>query len=388
MDAGPVQSEGKVSAKTRRAFDKIALVLQGGGALGAYQAGVYEALHEAGIEPDWVAGISIGSINGAIIAGNPPERRLERLREFWELVTSRPVFPLLDPRLIDGDAPRRMFNALSSAETMLLGQPGFFTPRVPNPWFLPRGAKGATSIYDSTPLRRTLSRLVDFEYLNEGPVRYAAGAVNIATGNFYFFDSAYQRIDIEHPMASGALPPALPMIRIGTDYYWDGGIVSNTPLQHLCEHAGHNDLLVFQVDLFGARGPVPRDMFDVLAREKDIRYSSRTRLITDMFRRLHRDKVMMRRLLAKIPEERLSEEERALKAELASLPEITILHLIYQQKAYEGDDKDYDFSAVSMREHWRAGYRDTKATLEHRDWLEPPPESEGMVIHDIHSARD
>jgi len=389
MDAGPVKPEGKAAEKVRRTgFDKVALVLQGGGALGAYQAGVYEALHEAGLEPDWVAGISIGSINGAIIAGNPPERRLERLREFWELVTSRPVFPFLDPRLFDGDAPRRLFNATSSAQTMLFGQPGFFTPRVPNPWLLPRGAKGATSLYDSAPLRRTLSRLVDFDYLNEGPVRYAAGAVNVATGNFYFFDSAYQRIDIEHPMASGALPPALPMVRIGTDYYWDGGIVSNTPLQHLCEHAGHDNLLVFQVDLFGTRGHIPRDMFDVLAREKDIRYSSRTRMITDMFRRLHHDKVLMRRLLAKIPEDRLNEEERELKAALASLPEITILHLIYQQKAYEGDDKDYDFSAVSMREHWRAGYRDTKATLEHRDWLEPPSESEGMVIHDIHSARD
>jgi NTE family protein len=389
MDAGPISPQPESRQRWRpEGCDQIALVLQGGGALGAYQAGVYEALHEAGLEPDWIAGVSIGSINGVIIAGNPPEKRLEKLREFWETITARPVIPFFDPGLIDGDGPRRAFHSLSSSLAALLGQPGFFEPRVPSPWFAARGAQGATSLYTTEPLRKTLGRLVDFELLNQSDVRYAAGAVNVATGNFYFFDSAHQRIAPEHAMASGALPPALPMMRIGTDYYWDGGIVSNTPLQHLLEHAKSRNLLIFQVDLFGARGPVPRDMYDVAARQKDIQYSSRTRMVTDMFMRLHREKVMMRQILGKVPEGDLSEEERRRKQELASLPEIALLHLIYQQKAHECENKDYDFSASSMHSHWKSGYRDTKATLQHGEWLKMPSEEQGIVMHDIHHVPD
>ena len=389
MDAGPIPAPPTPHARWRpEGCDQIALVLQGGGALGAYQAGVYQALHEAGLEPDWVTGVSIGSINGAIIAGNPIERRLERLEEFWDTITARPVLPFLAPDMIDGDGPRRAFHSLSSMMAMTLGQPGFFTPRNPNPWLAPRGARGATSLYDTAPLRETLARLVDFDLLNSRAVRYAAGAVNVATGNFYFFDSAHQEIGPEHAMASGALPPALPMVRIGTDFYWDGGIVSNTPLQHLLDHAGSSNLLVFQVDLFGARGPVPRDMFDVLARQKDIQYSSRTRMVTDMFMRLHRSKMKLRELLAKMPDDTLDDEDRKLKKELSSLPEIAILHLIYQQKAHECENKDYDFSATSMRSHWKSGYRDTRATLQHEDWLKMPSEEQGMVMHDVHRALD
>lgn len=364
--------------------DNIALVLQGGGALGAYQAGIFQALHEAGLRPDTVAGVSIGGINAAIIAGNPPERRVERLREFWETVTSRPVslFGL------DSEALRKATNAWSALLTTTLGQPGFFKPNVVSPWISPRGTPTATAFYDAMPLRETLSRLVDFDRLNNGAVRYAAGAVNVLNGNFAYFDSTQVAILPEHVMASAALPPAFPPVRIGTDYYWDGGLVSNTPLQHVLENAASLHMLVIQVDLFSARGALPQDMDDVLARQKDIQYSSRTRLVTDYFRAKHDRDVVLKKLLAKIPDNQLDADERTTKARLAHMPEATILELIYQQAAYETQAKDYEFSAASMREHWNSGYLDMQRTLRHRDWLDVAESAAGLSVHDIHRVDD
>ena len=321
--------------------DHIALVLQGGGALGAYQAGVYQALHEAGLWPDSVAGVSIGGINSAIIAGNRPERRLERLREFWDTVTAGRGWPWLP----EGDDARKMHNMWSSMMTMAFGQPGFFSPRPENAWFSPRGARSATAFYDTAPLRETLLRLVDFDVLNNGDVRYAAGTVNVATGNFAYFDSTKTTIGPEHVMASGALPPALPMVPIGTDQFWDGGLVSNTPLQHIIDNPIGDHVLVFQVDLFSARGPLPRDMPDVLGRLKDIQYSSRTRLVTDYYQRLYAKDLLLKRLLDRLPDDLLEADEKAEKDRLAHMAAFTILQLVYQQAAYEGEAKDYEFSA-------------------------------------------
>ena len=359
---------------------RVALVLQGGGALGAYQAGVYQALHEVGIEPDFVSGVSIGAINAAIIAGNSPDRRLSRLRAFWDGITERRIWPFTP----DGDAPRKARNATSSWVTMLMGQPGFFSPHFPNPWLSFAGARTATSYYDSTPLRATLSELVDFSIINSQAIRFAVGAVNVLSGNFAYFDNAHETIEPEHIMASGALPPALPMVKIGTDYYWDGGLVSNTPLQHLLDLEDRVNSLVFQVDLFSARGDLPRDIQDVMGRHKDITYSSRTRYNTDLFRRIQSWKTRCYQALAKVPEDQLTEQERRLKEELADLPEILILHIIYQQKAYEGHAKDYEFSGTSMREHWQSGYEDTKRTLKRKEWLTMPPAGSGIVVHDVH----
>ncbi len=358
----------------------ISLVLQGGGALGAYQAGVYQALHEAGLEPDWVAGVSIGAINSAIIAGNPRERRVERLRRFWDTITARPVswLPGFD------DASKAALGAWSSLMTTALGQPGFFTPNLPNPWISPPGSPSATAFYNTAPLAKTLAELIDFDLLNDGPVRYAAGAVDVLNGNFQYFDRADQRIGPEHVMASGALPPALPMVRVGTDWFWDGGLVSNTPLQHVLERGGSLDQMIFQVDLFSASGAMPRTMSEVLARQKDIQYSSRTRLVTDQAAALHRSTQVLKRVLDKVPPELLSEEEAALKESLAQQAEITILHLIYHQAAFEGQAKDYEFSAETMRLHWDSGYRDAKATLDHRAWLTMPEEFGGIRVHDVH----
>ncbi len=212
------------------------------------------------------------------------ERRLERLEEFWTTITAS------DPITAwpEGDALRKFRNAFSAMNAMLFGQPGFFAPNTSNAWLAQRGSKAATAMYDTSPLRETLGRLVDFDLLNSGKVRFAVGAVNVANANFAYFDNANITIGPEHVMASGALPPALPMVRIGKNHYWDGGLVSNTPLMHLLDNCGSRNTLVFQVDLFSARGEIPRDLPEVMSRTKDIQYSSRTRLITDYFVKTHK----------------------------------------------------------------------------------------------------
>ena len=360
--------------------DVISLVLQGGGALGAYQAGVYQALHEAGLEPDWVVGVSIGAINSAIIAGNPREKRLERLEEFWTTITAHDPFTVWP----DGDAPRKLRNGMAAMNAMLFGQPGFFKPNIQNAWVAQRGSKTATAFYDTSPLHKTLGRLVDFELLNSGVTRFAVGAVNVETANFAYFDNADITITAEHVMASGALPPALPMVRIDKNYYWDGGLVSNTPLLHLLENCGSQNTLVFQVDLFSSRGDIPRDMPEVLSRQKDIQYSSRTRMMTDHYLRVHRLQQALRDAYDLIPDDKLSPEQRKQKADLQHLPAINIMQLIYRQKAYEGDAKDYEFSRLSMKDHWRSGYFDTRNTLYHKDWLVMSETGDGIFSHDIH----
>ncbi len=378
--ARPYQSE----AWRPERCDRVALVLQGGGALGAYQAGVYQAMHEAGVEPDWVSGVSIGAINSAIIAGNPPKHRLRQLQAFWEMITDRKIWPFTP----DGDIFRKARNAHSCLVTSVAGQPGFFKPRFPNPWMSLTGASTATSYYDTDPLRDTLTELVDFSLINDRVTRFSVGAVNVLTGNFVYFDNAKEEIEPEHIMASGALPPALPMVKIGTDYFWDGGIVSNTPLQHLLDQDDKLNTLVFQVDLFSARGMLPRDIQDVLARHKDIMYSSRTRYTTDVYRRIQNLKMLLANALAKVPQEALNDEDRRRLDELADLPEITILHIIYQQKAYEGHAKDYEFSGTSMREHWQSGYEDTRRTLKRQEWMTMPAPGSGVVVHDVHRHED
>jgi NTE family protein len=360
--------------------DRIALVLQGGGALGAYQAGVYQALHEAGLEPDWISGVSIGGINAAIIAGNRPEDRLEALSEFWRRITDRALWAYAP----DGDFFRQWRNAYSAFATMMFGQPGFFSPHKVNPWFTMPGAATATSYYDSAPLRETLAEIVDFELLNKKTHRFSVGAVNVQSGNFVFFDNKNDTILPEHVMASAALPPGFPMVKIGTEHYWDGGVVSNTPLQHLLAQDDNLNSLVFQVDLFSARGPLPRTIQDVMGREKDIVYSSRTRQVTDMFARLQRWKTRAYEALVKVPEADLTPEQRAMRDKLADLPQATILQMIYQRKIYESNARDYEFSADSMHEHWQAGLDDTRKTLSRKDWLSIPPQGVGIVTHDVH----
>lgn len=380
MAKRPAASHFGSIAKIADQYDRVALVFQGGGALGAYQGGVYQALAEAGCEPTWLTGVSIGSINAAIIAGNRPEDRLPRLKQFWETISGRTVFPFRP----QGDIDRDLRNRLSSWMTIALGQPGFFRPRFPNPWLLPTGADNATSLYDTSELRDTLEALVDFDRLNDGKKRFSVGAVHVRTGNFAYFDSADMRIGPEHIMASGALPPGLPAVRIDGEDYWDGGIVSNTPLTYLLGQDEDRSSLVFQVDLFSARGELPRDMSDVLERHKDISYSSRTRQNTDVFRRFHQLKMKLYDALSRLPLDQLSEEERKILDDYSHAGVVNIVHLIYQKKNYEGQAADYEFSNRSMLEHWDAGFADTIKTLRHDEWLLPPGRDVGVAIHDVH----
>jgi NTE family protein len=374
----------KIDDITRRisVYKTIALVLQGGGALGAYQAGVFEGLTEAGIDPDWLAGVSIGAANAAIIAGNPRERRIERLRDFWETVSTSSLWD----GLFSIDATRAVRNQSSAFLAMAGGIPGFFRPKAFNPFAGFFGAEEATSYYDTDELKNTLNRLIDWNILNDQQKRLSVGAVEISSGNGRYFDTTKERLGPEHIMASGALPPALPAITIGEEQYWDGGIVSNTPLQYLMDRDDMDDTLAFQVDLFSARGKIPRNLADVMARQKDITYSSRTRSSTDSFKKTHDLRMHLKNALTRVDKAHFTAEDRAFLASVDDVPQVNIIHLIYQQKSYEGQAKDYEFSASSMQDHWAAGLADTRKTLKHGDWLDAPSETDGVIVHDIHRA--
>jgi len=356
-------------------------VLQGGGALGAYQAGVFEALSRFYCEPAWLAGISIGAINAALIAGNPAGARVARLREFWELVSSSPQMPAV--ALSTG--ARESLNETNAAQVMMFGVPGFFAPRFPPAPFQPRGTPGAISYYDTEPLRQTIERLVDFDLVNSGAVRLSVGAVNVRSGNFEYFDSARQRIDARHIMASGALPPGFPPVEIDGEHYWDGGLVSNTPLQYVLDQKSDRRRVVFQVDLFAATGALPTTLAEVNERERDIRFSSRTRLNTTNELDRHVVALTARRLIAKLPQAlRDDPDARALSAMHCECG-VDVVHLIYRSKHYESQSKDYEFSRLSMQEHWDAGRADMAHTLHDPRWVGHRPSIDGVHVFDLTS---
>jgi NTE family protein len=360
------------------------LVLQGGGALGSYQAGAFQALCHAGFEPEWIAGISIGAINAAIIAGNEPERRVPRLKEFWEMVSA----PVPWNPVIKGDRGRSVFNETSAALIATFGVPGFFTPRLPPALLWPPGSPQAQSYYDTSPLKKTLERLVDFDRINDLKCRLSVGAVSVTSGNFRYFDNVEfkrlgKKIGPEHVMASGALPPGFPSIAIEGEHYWDGGIASNTPLDYVLDEETSRDLLIFQVDLFSARGPLPESLLEAAEREKDIRYSSRTRMNTDKNKQIHNARKALRDLLDKLPDHLRNDPSIEILCKAAKENTVTVVHLIYKSKNYEHSSKDYDFSHVGMVEHWGAGVRDVHLSMRHKEWLERPQNGETMVTYDL-----
>lgn len=359
--------------------ERTVLVVQGGGALGAYQAGAYEQLALAGHEPDWVAGISIGAINAALICGNPPERRVEHLRAFWQQVTSN----LTMAPWFRGPMARQMFNEFSAASVMSMGVPGFFRPKMVTSAFLPASLQQGASYYDTAPLRDTLNKFVDFDHLNDRGPRLSVGAVEVTTGNFAYFDSEKERITVDHIMASGALPPGFPAVHINGKSYWDGGLVSNTPLQYVFDTVADGRLLIFQIDLFSARGALPKNLPDVAQRAQDIRYSSRTRLTTDRYVQLHKLRAAADRLYARLPEDLRQDADMA--ALLAAGPscDVTLVHLIHRKEAYEGASKDYEFSRLSMEEHWAAGHRDVVRTFAHPKWQARTHDHDGLRVFDL-----
>jgi NTE family protein len=368
-------------------FECIALLLQGGGALGAYQAGVYEALAEANLEPDWIAGISIGAINAALIAGNAAGDRVDRLRTFWHSVTrdtlSMPM-PSLPTQAGDASA-HQMMNWLSAVEAYLTGVPGFFTPRLLTPWLEPKGSVKATSFYDTHALRRTLETLVDFERLNSGEIQLTVGAVNVETGDFVNFDNRERKITVDHIMASGALPPGLPPVDADGAYYWDGGVVSNTPLQWLVDRKAFVDTLVFQIDLWSSKGEFPRNMVETLTRQKDIQYSSRTRSNTERFQQEHQMRHKIAKMLKLLPPDLKSSSEAKSLAGHADDSVYNIVHLICHNRDFEGYAKDVEFSRYNMELHWRTGYGDTLHALRHPDVLKRPRNADGIAIFDFSS---
>ena len=356
---------------------QVVLVLQGGGALGAYQVGVYEALHEAGIEPDWVIGTSIGAINAALIAGNAPENRVERLRDFWTRVEQG-----------SGDDPLRFWTGLANMAanltTVTRGIPAFFTPN-PVAWIssqTPLGIENA-AYYTTAPLRETLSELVDLDHCAEHQIRLTVGAVNARTGEMRYFDSRDEHLGIDHVLASGALPPAFPAVRIDGDPYWDGGIYSNTPVEAVLDDKPRKDSLIFTVNMWNPEGPEPESLWQVMGRTKDIQFASRANSHVTKQKQIHHLRHIIRELAKELPEKARASPKAK---ELASWGCGTTMHiarLVASKLGGEDHTKDIDFTPAGIRARWQAGYADTKRMVAGAPWTAPVDPMDGVVIHDL-----
>jgi len=358
--------------------DRRILVLQGGGALGAYQAGVCEGLATAGFAPDWIAGVSIGAINTALMAGNPPERRIERLREFWNRVSAHSPFVL--PSAMDFARP--FMNRMSAASVATLGIPGFFKPRLLPPYLAPEGSLGAMSFYDTEPLRATLNELVDFDRINKRDVRISLGAVNARTGESRYFDSAHDTIDASHIMASGALPPGFPPVEIAGEFYWDGGILSSTPLQYVCE-AFRISALVVAVDLFSGKGEMPQNLGQAMERAKDIQYQSKQRLTGDLIRRIETLRSTLADVLARLPDSLRSDPEVQKLAEVGKRGPLSLVHLVNRHDTGSSDFKDYEFSRATVDDLWRGGQHDIQKVLTDPDGCKITDYGNGVRVFDV-----
>lgn len=396
VDPNNLMAKLKTSRLKVPKYPRIALVLQGGGALGSYQAGVIQGLHEIDLDPNWVAGISIGAINCALIAGNAPKDRLNALKEFWDTICQPPsllsqtfsnMFGMFGPaaepmRSLTMASTERMFGAYSATQTLLEGQPGFFTPRPLAPG---GGGPDRTSYYDTTPLYATLERLVDFDRINNKEMRVSIGATNVQTGNFVYFDNMEMRLEAKHFIASGALPPGFAAVEIDGEFYWDGGCVSNTPLDYVLNVLPRKDTLIFQVDLWSARGTLPTDLFEVLERQKDIQYSSRTRGVTNQLNDLQRLRQKLWDTIARIPKKVRDNDPYfdAMAKEIFGA-RFNCIQLIYKNKPTAGHYKDFEFSHETMTHHWKTGLADMRRTLENPKCLDMPPPGENFVTYDVH----
>lgn len=359
-------------------YGQTVLVFQGGGALGAYQVGVYQALHEAGIEPDWVIGTSIGAINASIIAGNEPANRLDRLTEFWRRVEHGHVFDTPAPGLAGN-----LFNPMRTMSAIMGGIPSFFTP---NPLaflspHVPLGSDGA-GYYSTEPLRKTLVDLSDFELINRGDTRLTVGAANVRTSEMHYFDSQDTALDVRHVLASGALPPAFPAVRIDGELYWDGGIVSNTPVEAVFDDAPRRDAMVFAVHLWNPHGGEPQSIWEVMNRQKDIQYSSRANSHITRQRQLHKLRHVITQLAAMVPSGSYPDAEVEELAGYGCVTKMHVIRLLAPALDNEDHSKDVDFSPRGIRERREAGYRDTRATLEQAPWRADSDPLEGFILHE------
>jgi NTE family protein len=368
------------AARAARPPGQIVLVLQGGGALGAYQVGVYQALHEAGFEPDWVIGTSIGAINAAIVAGNAPGERVAKLHAFWDSLQWRTPWGV-------PVAPPGVLNPLANLTTLTQGIGGFFAPN-PASWWGPFASLGLerAAFYDTAPLRATLEGLVDFKRIAQGATRLTVGAVNVRTGEMRYFDSRRDKLAAAHVMASGALPPAFPAIRIGGEPYWDGGVYSNTPIEAVLDDNPRRSSTIFAVHMWNPSGSEPDTIWQVLGRQKDIQYASRAGSHIARQQQIHRLRHVINELVARLPErERARNDVR----ELAAWGCSTTMHIVrLLAPRLEGEDhtKDIDFTPAGIRARCEAGYRDTKEAIAEAPWTAPADPLQGVYVHDHASA--
>lgn len=358
--------------------EQTILVVQGGGALGAYQAGVYAGLEECGLAADWVTGVSIGAINAALIAGNPPGGRVARLREFWDRVSAQTQFDLPSSMGL----MRPLLNRASAASAFVSGVPGFFTPRTLPPQLASEGSMEALSFYDTEPLKATLRELVDFDFINQKHVRLALGAVNVATGNSVYFDNSKMRIQPEHVMASGALPPGFPPVEIDGERYWDGGIVSNSPLSYVMDEAYRSDALIFQIDVFSGLGESPKNLDQVRERVKDIQYASKTRVNTSRLQDFEEVRAALGRVMEKLPESLQSDPDvKKLKA-ISRRGALTLVHFINRHDTHSSYFKDCEFSRATVNELWNAGQSDVRHAITRPALRQAIDLGHGMRIYD------
>ncbi len=370
------QSPTSIRSLGRSLPGQVVLVFQGGGALGSYQAGVYQALQEGGIEPDWIIGTSIGAINASLIAGNPPERRLPRLQEFWKRMEQRPLWNF--PRLFPG------FNeSLSYLSTVANGIQGFFKP---NPLAYagpdyPLGTDGA-GYYSTEPLEQTLCELVDFELVNRCTPRLTVGAAHVRTSQMRYFDSRDCLLGVKHVMASGALPPAFPAIRVDGELYWDGGILSNTPTEAVFDDNPRRNSLIFSVHMWNPSGAEPTTIAEVLNRQKDVQYSSRIASQIARQQQAHRLRHVISELAARLPEEQRNSEEVRELAGYGCQTRMHVVRLLAPQLDMESHTKDIDFSPSGIRQRWDAGHAHTKAVLDRSPWVGEFDPLSGVILHE------
>ncbi|MDO8654475.1 MAG: patatin-like phospholipase family protein [Undibacterium sp.] len=360
---------------------RIVLVLQGGGALGAYQAGVYQALHEHGLVPDWIVGTSIGAINAVLLAGNPPETRLQKLKQFWERVSHQDGVDLASIP----DTYRRSNIWLSTLDTILRGVPGFFKPRVLSLFGMSVAVRPEdASFYDTTPLANTLAELVDFDYLNAADgMRLTVNAMKVKTGELASFDNAHITMSADHVLASGALPPGFPPVRIDGELYWDGGLYSNTPLATVLDDLPHIDTLCFMVDLWSADGPEPTTLDEVQTRQKDVMFASRSKRHIQDYLSTHNLQHKLREFYALLP---LHAKTETVVAELAALGADSTMHVVrlpYAGRDWHMASKDINFSKGSISWRWDQGYKDAMRAIQHAGWLTTVSEDTGLVVHEL-----
>lgn len=350
----------------KQRYDRIACVFQGGGALGAYQVGAFHAIHERGYDPNYLAGVSIGAINSAIIAGNPREKQLERLEEFWrDLAPTVWSDPLYHEEL---SFIRHMHNRVGALHSMFFGIDGFFRPRPIPPLLLTDETPDHLSFYDTSELKSTLERLIDFDRINAKEITICLGAVNIASGEMIFFNNQMMEITPEHVMASGALPPGFPAVKIGDDYYWDGGIYANTPLVTVLDALPEQDTLCFVIDCFSLKGRLPHSLEEVAERQKDIRYASHSRRMTNVYTSRQNLKAAIKYLGKYLTPEALEDPEIQKILDLGHEKRFSVVHIIYNGTPFSHSFKDYNFVRSAINYRFETGYKDALAVLDNPEW--------------------